>query len=444
MRRLHIVLTVLFISIINFSAAQNVGIGITTPTEKLEVKNALRSTVKVSSANFDDTTELILSNRAGTFGTDFSLKSIREEGLFLSSNSDLPGNISPYSMVVKPNGNIGMGTFQPAYKLHLHNSASTTTLMTITNSSTGADISDGLFVGMNGVNATVANLENGNLTLGTNNLTRMTINSSGDVGIGIAPTAKLDINGGVKLEGLNLFEFGAGVAGKEVNAGKVGYNAFGQDGLVFVGGGTDASNREVYFFAEGGTTMSGSLNIGGTMQVNGNPGTAGQVLSSNGSSDPTWEDMAYTNNTRFAVNLSTTTAGAGFMSITSTIYNLNAINITISGNTITINKTGLYRINGVIDGGVGYLATPPAWEPEISAALVLSGAVSRTFRLSYFDHFKQRNSVGNPNYYYLYHFSIDMYIPAGTDIDVSKEFYWDGTPSAPSASMRLYGNLIAD
>ena len=42
-----------------------------------------------------------------------------------------------------------------------------------------------------------------------------------NVGIGTnTPTAKLDVNGGIKLQGLNLFEFGAGVAGKEVNAGK--------------------------------------------------------------------------------------------------------------------------------------------------------------------------------------------------------------------------------
>ena len=434
----------LIFSIGQFSFSQNVGVGTTAPAEKLEVKNSLRSTVKVSSNNFDDTTELLLSNRAGTFGTDFSLKSIREEGLFISSNSDLAGNISPYSMVIKPNGNIGLGIFQPAYKLHLHNSTSTTTLMTITNQSTGADVSDGLFIGMNATNAVVGNLENGNLAFATNNLTRMTIDATGNVGIGIAPTAKLHINGGVKIEGLNLFEFGANVAGKETNAGKVGYNAFGQNGLVFVGGGTNASNRAVYFFAEGGTTMSGSLNIGGTFQVNGNAGSAGQVLSSNGSADPTWEDMAFSNNTRFGVNFSTGTAGAGTMTLSSTIYNLNTTNITISGNTITVNKSGLYRLNGVIDGWVSYAAVTPAWEPEILTSLDLSGATTRSLRLSYYDHFYKRSSVGNPNYYYANKFSVDMYIPAGTDIEISKSFHWDGSPSAPNLSIRLYGNLIAD
>jgi hypothetical protein len=401
--------------------AQNVGIGTTTPVEKLEVKNPLRSTVKISSDNFDDTTELLLSNRAGTFGTDFSLKSIREEGLFLSSNSDLAGNISPYSMVVKPNGNIGMGTFQPAYKLHLHNSASTNTLMTITNSSTGADISDGLFVGMNGTNATVANLENGNLTLGTNNLTRMTIDATGNIGVGISPTAKLDINGGVKLEGLNIFEFGAGVAGKEVNAGKMGYNAFGQNGLVFVGGGTNSSNRAVYFFAEGGTTFSGPLNIGGTLQVNGNSGTAGQVLSSNGSSDPTWESMAFGNNIRFSFTCSNNTVTNGNLTI-GTRYNTNPTAVVVSGTSITFNQTGIYHFDVAIGGGLTYPGALSV-EPDLSVNLYLSGGTgSGNNPVAGVNLEKSPTSIFN-SYGGTAYASTDLYITAGQVLTVAFNYY---------------------
>jgi hypothetical protein len=36
--------------------AQNVGIGTTAPTEKLEVKNPLRSTLKISAGSLADTT----------------------------------------------------------------------------------------------------------------------------------------------------------------------------------------------------------------------------------------------------------------------------------------------------------------------------------------------------------------------------------------------------
>ena len=63
-----------------FITAQNTGIGTTTPTEKLEIKNPLRSTLKITSGGLADTTQLILSNSASGVGTDFSIKSMREDG----------------------------------------------------------------------------------------------------------------------------------------------------------------------------------------------------------------------------------------------------------------------------------------------------------------------------------------------------------------------------
>jgi hypothetical protein len=171
--------------------------------------------------------------------------------------------------------------------------------------------------------------------------------SAQNVGIGIAvPTAKLHVNGAIKLEGLNLFEFGAGVAGKEVNAGKIGYNAFGQNALTFIGAGTSSANRAVYFYAEGGTTFSGPINIGGELQVNGNSGTSGQVLTSNGSSDPTWQNTALSNNTRFAVRYSETVSNTSSGSFPLTQhYNLNPTDVSIGANSFTINKTGLYHFD---------------------------------------------------------------------------------------------------
>ena len=109
------------------SMAQNVGIGTITPAEKLEVKSALRSTVKISSNNFIDTTELYLSNRNGSNqGTDFSIKSIREQGLFFSSFSDLPGNVSDNSLVIRPNGNLGVNNPVPNERLDVNGNINVT------------------------------------------------------------------------------------------------------------------------------------------------------------------------------------------------------------------------------------------------------------------------------------------------------------------------------
>lgn len=249
--------------------------------------------------------------------------------------------------------NVGIGTVSPVYRLQVNDPAAGNNYLSITNTTTGTTASDGLLLGLTGNTAILANLESGDLRLGTNNLTRVIINSAGDVGIGtLSPTAKLDINGGVKLEGLNLFEFGAGVAGKEANAGKVGYNAFGTNALAFVGAGTDATNRAVYFFAEGGTTFSGPAtifghtNLLGQLRLNGSAGSDRQVLTSTGSTDPVWADAAYSNNTRFGVVISKNTGSqSGDANLLSTLYNLNAADVSIGASTITINKTGLYHFD---------------------------------------------------------------------------------------------------
>jgi hypothetical protein len=271
--------------------AQNVGIGTTTPSEKLEVKNNLRSTLKISSASFNDTTQLLLSNRTvGNAGTDFSVKNMSEDGLYFSSQSDLPQNTANNILVLTPGGNVGVGTI-PASANKFQ------------------------------VNGTTS------------------------------------LNGLAKIEGLNLIEFGAGVTGKEINAGKIGYNAFGQNALTFVGAGTNVSNRAVYFFAEGGVGMNGPLDIGGPLKINGNSGTAGQVLTSNGTGDPSWLNSAFGNATRFGISFThTITTGHSLAPLTS-LYNLTPADVTIGANNFTINKTGLYQFDIILNSSLSIPGT---------------------------------------------------------------------------------------
>jgi hypothetical protein len=76
--------------------------------------------------------------------------------------------------------------------------------------------------------------------------------------------AKLHIAGSVKIDGNNTLEFGAGVAGKEVSAGKIGYQSFGaNDALDIVGAGTGA-NRKIRFWNEGGAEFMGNVAVGVT------------------------------------------------------------------------------------------------------------------------------------------------------------------------------------
>ncbi len=118
--------------------AQNVGIGTVTPTEKLEIKNPLKSTVKISAGSLSDTTQLIFSNKGSTAGlyTDFSIKSIRENGLFFSSQSDVPVYNSANSLVILPEGNVGIGLI-PAFKLDVNGDINTKGLLRL-NGASGA------------------------------------------------------------------------------------------------------------------------------------------------------------------------------------------------------------------------------------------------------------------------------------------------------------------
>jgi hypothetical protein len=362
----------------SFSQNQNVGIGTTTPVEKLEVKNALRSTLKISSNSYGDTTQLLLSNRAGTAGTDFSIKSMREEGLFFSSLSDLPQNNSSNSLVITPGGNIGVGIV-PTTKFHVNGNS--------------------LFAG------------------------------------------SMDVNGSMRLQNLNLFEFGAGVAGKETNAGKIGYNGFGTNALAIVGAGTNTTNRSVYFFAEGGIIMNGPLDIGGPLRISGNSGTAGQVLTSNGTGNPSWTNTAFSNNIRFFFDGDGLTTTNGSFTIT-TRYNTNTSIVSVSGTDITFNQTGIYHFDFA---GSGYLqySSPLGYEPHIYFSLDLVGGTGGGSNL--IGDTKLSITPVSNIYKGSAYAGVDLYISAGQILRI--HFNYDFAPggySFLSTGSELRGYLISN
>jgi hypothetical protein len=52
---------------------------------------------------------------------------------------------------------------------------------------------------------------------------------------------------------------GQDVPGKETNAGRIGYALFTTDAVDFIGGGTGANNRQIKFWAEGGSRFAGKV-----------------------------------------------------------------------------------------------------------------------------------------------------------------------------------------
>jgi hypothetical protein len=262
--------------------------------------------------------------------------------------------------------NVGVGTTTPVTKFNIVGNRSNPA---IPGSATGALLRLGTLSNLEGIDFGKMGSTpfSGWVQAGYNGITADPLSLQplgGNLGIGTtSPTEKLDVNGSssfngnMKLQGLNLFEFGAGVPGKEVNAGKVGYNAFGQNALTFVGAGTNISNRAVYFFAEGGVSMNGPLDIGGPLKVSGNSGTAGQVLTSNGTGAPSWANSAFGNATRFGISFTHAITTGHSLAPLTTLYNLTPADVTIGANNFTINKTGLYQFDIILNSSLSIPGT---------------------------------------------------------------------------------------
>ncbi|KAA9035490.1 tail fiber domain-containing protein [Ginsengibacter hankyongi] len=92
---------------------------------------------------------------------------------------------------------------------------------------------------------------------------QMTLLQNGNFGIGtITPQAKLHVAGNIKVDAANTIELGAGVTGKESNAGKIGYETYTPDALDIIGAGTLGSNRKITFWNEGSAQFRGNVGIG--------------------------------------------------------------------------------------------------------------------------------------------------------------------------------------
>jgi hypothetical protein len=99
-----------------------------------------------------------------------------------------------------------------------------------------------------------------------------------NVGIGTTnPTAKLHVAGNQKIDSTYTLELGAGLAGKETNAGKIGYAAFTPATLDIIGAGNTQGTRKIKFWNEGGAQFTGNVLIGGSVGIDGYVGMSGNV-----------------------------------------------------------------------------------------------------------------------------------------------------------------------
>jgi hypothetical protein len=184
--------------------------------------STLTSTVATGTAPFTvtSTTNVANLNASSLSGATFAApgaigSGTASTGAFtdLSYTGTLTGNtgviaIGTNQIYKDASGNVGIGTSSPSYTLDIRNAANTTLHLMGTTS----NVRGGLSVDVPVANTFyVGSYSSYPVVFGTNNAERMRIDSSGNVGIGLTPSCKLDING------LFLIRYGTGTyAGQSI------------------------------------------------------------------------------------------------------------------------------------------------------------------------------------------------------------------------------------
>lgn len=215
----------------------NVGIGTAAPGTLLEVFHNGASTfgvgVNIRAANGNDGARLEFE-RVGVKAWGMGIhQGINNTTFGIFEDNHFGNSFGTARLAIAPGGNVGIGTVLPDHKLTVIGPDNVAAF-----SSTGGQAYIRV-VDNTGFDNRIelASRGNGRAAIWTGG-DHLNVLRNGNVGIGtMAPTARLHVDGPMRIEGKNVLEFGSGIA-KQGDAGKIGYQAFGAGALDIVGAGT--------------------------------------------------------------------------------------------------------------------------------------------------------------------------------------------------------------
>jgi hypothetical protein len=197
-------------NMVTFKKGGNVGIGTTSPSDKLSVDGG---SIKLNNANASANHYLWLNKKEGWDGGILLQRDNALDWQIVNYNTS--GDLNFYSYgagssvftIKRSNGNVGIGTTSPDTKLHITSSDDTRGIKIEQPLNTSyseiqlkADSRE-YRIGVGGSLASAAYRNSWYLYDNNAGVHRVLVNSSGNVGIGISPSYKLDVDGVVRGRG---------------------------------------------------------------------------------------------------------------------------------------------------------------------------------------------------------------------------------------------------
>ena len=190
------------------------------------------------------------------------------------SNSLVLGSINGVNSATADT-KVGIGTSTPNYLLHVNDGSNTQGALQITaGTGTGSSSLDGLILTSNSSASNILNRENTNLNLGTSGITRLTITSAGNIGLGnTAPNAQVQLATNTANRKLVLYDVNNndhGFYGFGVESGAIRYQTQStlSNHRFYAGTSTTTSALLMTISGGGNVAITGSLSKGsGTFKI---------------------------------------------------------------------------------------------------------------------------------------------------------------------------------